>query len=1016
MIDALLAPLLDPASRTFLPALLSGSLVAGAVVWRRGGGWRAWLAPHLWWTGSSRVDLQLLLVRQLMGVLRLLPEAGGALVVALALVPALDRTFGTPTLATPWWLAIAYTLVLFAASDASRYALHRSLHASDTLWEFHQVHHSAEGLTPLTFHRIHPVEEVLYAVRGALVNGVVAGTAWWLYRGAAAEVTLLGVNALGLVLNAFTGNLRHSHVWLRFGDRIERWLLSPAQHQLHHGREAADNGSNFGTWLAIWDRLGGTLRISPMDAVPVGLHAHDRNHAPDDLVGALVGPFRAVGRRWMVGLLAIGGVARAEEPAPEPDATEAPAYEVIVEAEDGIARVAGSAYVIGEEELERYEYDDIHRVLAKVPGVYVRGEDGFGLRPNIGMRGGSSDRSAKITLLEDGIVISPAPYAAPAAYYFPMTTRMVGVEVFKGPAAIRYGPQTIGGAVNLLTRQIPDDASGAVDVGVGGYGTMKAHAWGGASSDRAGILLESSNLVSGGFKELDSGGPTGFQRQDLMLKGRLGGRANRLELKVEYGREKSYETYLGLSGTDFAEDPYRRYAASENDVMSWDRFGEELAWTVRPGAGVEIRTVAYHHFLHRVWTKFNRFAGPINVHDLLQAEPDGQPGVYLAILRGEEDSLTPDQTLQIGTNDRTFHNGGLQSTLRVESDGEKVGNRLEVGVRAHVDAVRRLHTEDPFAMTSGSLVATGADTLVLLDSVTEARALAAWIHDDLELGPVHLVPGFRYELIRTAAGTPETGVVDPVTIGVPLPGGAALVRPVDWLDVFVGAHRGFSPVAPGSPEGAEPETAINYEAGVRAAPGESHGEVVGFFSDYANVTGQCTLSGGCSPEQVDQQFNGGRAYVWGVESLAAHLVRLPHKIQLLGEVSYTYTRTRFRTGFLSEFPQFGAVEIGDSLPYVPTHQGAARVTVSGERASVGIGANYRGEMRDIAGQGEIPEESGIPSALLLDAAGEVQLGEAWRMYGTVTNLANATVLESWQPFGARPAAPIQVMVGIKAGI
>ena len=85
----------------------------------------------------------------------------------------------------------------------------------------------------------------------------------------------------------------------------------------------------------------------------------------------------------------------------------------------------------------------------------MRGEDGFGLRPNIGIRGANPDRSKKVTLMEDGILFGPAPYSAPAAYYFPLITRMELVRVIKGPGAISFGPQTVGGAIDLVTRGIP---------------------------------------------------------------------------------------------------------------------------------------------------------------------------------------------------------------------------------------------------------------------------------------------------------------------------------------------------------------------------------------------------------------------------------------------------------------------------------------------------------------------------------------------------------------------------------
>ena len=57
--------------------------------------------------------------------------------------------------------------------------------------------------------------------------------------------------------------------------------------------------------------------------------------------------------------------------------------------------------------------------------------------------------------------IAPAPYAAPAAYYFPRIPRMSAVEVSKGPAAIKYGPQTVAGAISMLSEPIPD-ATGRV--------------------------------------------------------------------------------------------------------------------------------------------------------------------------------------------------------------------------------------------------------------------------------------------------------------------------------------------------------------------------------------------------------------------------------------------------------------------------------------------------------------------------------------------------------------------------
>ncbi|MCB9675353.1 MAG: sterol desaturase family protein [Alphaproteobacteria bacterium] len=241
---------------------------------------------------SSRLDVQLLLGRQLLRAVGALPALLSSFWLATQLVFALDRV-ATPHLAAPSWLVTAaYTLALFVAWDASRYVAHRLMHEIPVLWAFHQVHHSAEVLTPLTFHRIHPVESLVYQVRHALVTAVVTGVFFWLFRGEARPVELFGVHAVGFVLNGLTGNLRHSHVWLTFGP-LERWLLSPAQHQIHHG-EGTDR-QNYGTWLAIWDRMAGSLALADAPPERFGIPADERNHG-DDLISAWLGPFRAAVR------------------------------------------------------------------------------------------------------------------------------------------------------------------------------------------------------------------------------------------------------------------------------------------------------------------------------------------------------------------------------------------------------------------------------------------------------------------------------------------------------------------------------------------------------------------------------------------------------------------------------------------------------------------------------------------------------------------------------------------------
>lgn len=1043
--ERLAAPWVDPVSRTWWPSLLLAAAVAAVVHLWRGGGVRSVLSDGLglglWRNRSAWVDVQLLLVRLLLRIVGALPQLGGTFALATGLVMTLDRWVGRPDLhvASATAVTLLYSVVLFVVSDASRYVLHRWLHRVPALWSLHQVHHSAEVLTPVTFHRTHPLETLLYEARGVLATGVTAGLFYWVFRDRAVAWSLFGVNALGIVFNLVTGNLRHSHVWLRYPAAVERWLLSPAQHQLHHSADPADHG-NYGVWLSVWDRLAGSLVIAGATP-PVRFGVDGANHRPDDLIDALVGPLRDLlprraARLAPLLLLVAGSRALAQDD----EAEDTDAVEVIeITGEERVPRVAGSAHEITEEELERYEYDDIHRVLARVPGLYVRGEDGFGLRPNIGMRGANSDRSAKVTLTEDGVLLGPAPYAAPAAYYFPLTTRMTGVEVFKGPSSIRFGPTTIGGAIDLHTRGLPDHHAAALDVSYGMRNTVKGHGWGGARFSRWGILLEGIHLSSAGFKQLDGQtrddphrADTGFDRQDLMLKlgawSPSGARVrNGMEVKLGYGRERSDETYLGLSLGDFEDSPYRRYAASADSQMRWDRTQAELAWTLDVPGRFALRTVAYHHGMVRAWTKLNRFAGGPDIHDLLLAQDAGQAGVFLDVLRGEADSTTPDQNLMIGTNDRRFQSWGVQSTGRWWAYGGIVTSQTEIGVRLHGDDVRRVHTEDPFAMTSGVLVPVlDGETLTTLDSDTTALAFSAYVREDLAIGPVRLLPGVRTEVIRTSSltagvdtleggGTGETGAPIPevTTRTVVLPGFGIFGSATRWLDLFAGVHRGFAPVAPGQPDDVLPESSWAYEAGGRATTRQTRGELVGFLSDYRNISGSCTFSAGCDETQLDRQFNGGKAWVYGVESSVGHTFLLPRDVSLDAELVYTFTGTAFRTDFVSTFPQFGRVRTGDALPYVPTHQGALRLVVEHPWGSVALAGNARSAMRDVAGQGDIPATEKIPWSYTLDLAADVRVTKFLRVYLNVNNLTDRVNLESFRPFGARPGAPIQANVGVK---
>ncbi|MDC1387831.1 TonB-dependent receptor plug domain-containing protein, partial [Gammaproteobacteria bacterium] len=154
----------------------------------------------------------------------------------------------------------------------------------------------------------------------------------------------------------------------------------------------------------------------------------------------------------------------------------------IIGSQEDLRKLPGSGQRIPNEALLKAMDTDIQKILMAVPGIYMRTEEGYGLRPNISIRGTAIERSGKVTVMEDGVLVAPSPYTSSAAYYFPTTGRIHAIEVLKGPAAVSQGPQTIGGAINLISTPIPNVLSGKFIQELGENGMMRTHTYYGGTS------------------------------------------------------------------------------------------------------------------------------------------------------------------------------------------------------------------------------------------------------------------------------------------------------------------------------------------------------------------------------------------------------------------------------------------------------------------------------------------------------------------------------------------------------
>jgi Fe(3+) dicitrate transport protein len=260
-----------------------------------------------------------------------------------------------------------------------------------------------------------------------------------------------------------------------------------------------------------------------------------------------------------------------------------------------LRRLPGSVEIVDREALERGNVMTTSEALRKVPGLTVRDEEGFGLRPNIGIRGVNPTRSTKVLLLEDGIPLTYAPYGDNASYYHPPVERFERIEVFKGGAQIGYGPQTISGLVNYITPPPPARRAGALAVAGGNRGYFNGHANYGDTVANTGFLIDYMRKQGDGARE-----NIHSDLNDVNLKVvRVFGIAHTLTFRNNYYSEDSNVTYSGLREDEFHANP--RGNAFGNDFFYADRYGTSATHGYTVNGNMALTTNAYFTSFRRHW-------------------------------------------------------------------------------------------------------------------------------------------------------------------------------------------------------------------------------------------------------------------------------------------------------------------------------------------------------------------------------------------------------------------------------
>ena len=745
--------------------------------------------------------------------------------------------------------------------------------------------------------------------------------------------------------------------------------------------------------------------------------------------------------------LALGAslLAAATQAALADDGGAAPLYEeiTIVGTRQDVRQVNGAAHVVDAEILREFQYSDIQRIARRVPGLSVQVEDGYGLRPNISIRGVASERSGRITLLEDNVLIAPAPYSAPSAYYFPTVGRMAAFEVLKGPSAITQGPYTIGGALNMISTPVPRERSGALVAEAGEDGTGRVHAYyGGSNRAGLGLLLETHQWFSDGYQHVDGGaGKTGLELEDYTIKASFAPPDSRhsFDLKLQYARQTSDQSYLGLTDADFHDDPYRRYGLSALDTIDTEHRQLIFRYEFSFNGHARLSATVYNNEHERDWFKTEGidFDGSESAGDfsrtswsrVVQAVNRGEAlgnhtaGDLQAILHGSLD--TPPGSIQIRSNAREYYSRGIQLSADWELSLAGASHAIDLGVRLHEDEENRLQRNGSYRQRGGAL---------LLDDpglpgnagnrIQQAQAVAVYLQDRIAFGRWVISPGIRFEAIdqervryETRAGrTSNPASRAPENLrdtrrnqtNVWLPGIGLSFDPNERLRVFGGVHKGFT--APTNAPGVKEERAINFELGMRAHGKGWNGELTGFLSDYDNLLGICTASSGADCE-IGDAFNGDAATVLGLEVLFdLELVR-GRGFSLPLNIAYTWMDASFDSD-IADTDFFGTVGEGDPIPYIPDHQFSATLGFLRGPLDARIGAHYVDAVCVRASCGAF-EKTG--DAFTVDMAVSWTLNERLDLFARVENLTESQAIVGRHPYGARPNKGRTAAVGVRVG-
>lgn len=629
--------------------------------------------------------------------------------------------------------------------------------------------------------------------------------------------------------------------------------------------------------------------------------------------------------------------------------------------------VPGSYSVISEENLDASRPFSVQEALNNVPGIHIVGENSFGLGVNIGVRGLDPRRTSRTLLMEDGMPLFLGPYGDPSAHMTTPIERVQRIEVVKGSGQVLYGPQTVGGMINFVTKPVPKNGvEGSVSAMAGNNDFTGLHANIGVGSERGGIMVDAIQKKGDGIRDNHD-----FDMQDFMFKGQLNLTENQtLIAKVGYYEEDSHVSETGLGALEYAQDKYQA-PTGKNDRFEYERKSLQLQHIFDINDKTKLTTNAYYVDAFR--TSFRQINAPGTLGNGTQtgfSVMDRCEGLGVATEANAE---------QCGGRyrPRSYDYWGIEPRLDFKHSLFGVESDAVVGFRYHEEGNKRQQFRDgnPLAQSLNWAKANGS---FREDIRIDIEAKSYYAQNTFYLNDWTLTPGLRVEdyekkiNVLQAEGDPQ-GFKKTSNQTVWLPGLGATWNGIANTTVFAGIHKGFAPP--------RPSRDINFDdlAGLDAISStdaeESTNMEFGVRSNYfKGVVFEATLFNIDFDEIVIQQaagnfVNAGESKHTGVELAArvdfGSIYNTPHNFYVMGNYTNLFT-ARFKK-------DTDATTSGNRLPYAPRDIASVKF---GYQHPIGldarIGVDYVSQQYVDAGNTRVESLNGmegtIPSYTLLNAS------------------------------------------------